>query len=76
MHLRALLFPPMLSNFFCTYSNKILMDHMIASMNEPKAKEPKLYLNDHHKPLKILKLPLELMVLVKYHWQTPTISMY
>lgn len=49
---------------------------MIASRNEPNARLPKLYLSDHQRPLKMVKLPLLSLVLVKYHVQTPTIREY
>jgi len=49
---------------------------IIARINEPKAKDPKLYLKDHQNPSEILKSPFLYYVLEKYHKQTPTIKAY
>jgi hypothetical protein len=54
-------------SFLSTYSKTTLIVQIIAKRNEPKARDPKLYLKAHQKPLIKLKLPLESIVLVKYH---------
>lgn len=49
---------------------------MIASTKDPRANEPKLYLNDHQNPLKRAKFPLLSCELLKYHVHTATIIAY
>jgi hypothetical protein len=64
-------FPPL--SFLLRYSNTIMTNHTSANSNDPNARLPKLYLNNHHTPLKSDAFPRVSLEEVKYQTQTATI---
>jgi len=60
------------STFFENHSKATLKAQTMEMIKDPNAREPKLYLNAHPKPLHRLKFPLVSAVEEKYHVHTPT----
>jgi len=56
-HFKAALSPVKAFILLSKYSKMSLTSHVKATKKEPRLKDPKLYLKDHHNPLLKLKLP-------------------